>query len=225
VPGPVPDDVGVLLVDLDGTLVDTNYLHTVAWALALEDVGVPVPPMAVVHHLIGMGAEELVGRLLGAADDDVAAAHDRRFAEFLPSVRPLPGAADFLARAAASARSVVLVTSSDEQLTGRLLAPLGGTEVVDDIVHGGMVGRTKPHPEPYLTALERAGVPPDAALAVGDSEWDVRSAAAAGVPCLGLETGGTDRVTLYGAGARDVFADLEQLVQAWEVFEPSVPVD
>jgi HAD superfamily hydrolase (TIGR01509 family) len=224
VPGPVPDDVGVLLVDLDGTLVDTNYLHTVAWTLAFGDVRVPVPPMAVVHHLIGMGADELVGRLLGAADDEVTAAHDRRFAEFLPAVRPLPGAADLLARAAASARSVVLVTSSDELLTGELLAPLGGIDAVDDIVHGGMVERAKPHPEPYLTALERADVPADAALAIGDSEWDVRSAAAAGVPCLGLETGGSDRVTLYGAGARDVFTDLDQLVQAWEAFEPSTPI-
>lgn len=217
--GPVPDDVTVLLLDLDGTLVDTNYLHTVAWSLAFDDLGLPHRPMHEVHALIGMGAADLVERVADGRAEEAAAAHDRRFVEFLPAVHALPGAVEFLAHARASGRTVTLVTSSDEAATADLLAPLGGTGTVDDIVHGGMTDQAKPHPDPYVVALGRADVDATAALAIGDSEWDMRSASAAGIPCLGVTTGGTPRVSLYGAGAREVFTGLDQLLAAWEAFD------
>jgi len=220
---PLPDRVSTLLLDLDGTLVDTTYFHTVAWFLAFDEAGVR-QPMWTIHPLIGMGGDELVTELIGRPSDVVSAAHDRRFAEYLPAVRALPGAKDLLDRGAAAGLRVCIVTSSKDDVLDSLLVPLGGAEAVDDIVHSGMADRTKPHPDLFEVALDRAGVPASEALAVGDAVWDVTSAAAAGVACVGLESGGSTRRSLTDAGALDVFADARQLVDDWSVQRPTALV-
>ncbi len=219
-PTPVPDSVSTLLVDLDGTLVDTTFVHTMAWSLAFDDAGAPHQPMWLVHPLVGTGGDELVTRLVGEPSDEVVAAHARRFAEHLPGVRVLPGADDLLARVTATGRRVCIVTSSGDEVADALVALLGGTGAVDDVVHGGMVATPGPDGSLIGLALERAGVPPTSALALGDSVWDVASASGAGVSCLGIESGGTARVDLYRAGAVDVFRDVRALVDTWDAFGP-----
>jgi len=211
----LPDRVSTLLLDLDGTLVDTTYLHTVAWFLAFDEVG-EGRPMSLIHPLIGMGGDELVVEVIGRPSERAIAAHDRWFTQYLPAVRPLPGARDLVAHGTAAGLHLCIVTSSGDDAVDALVAPLGGPDAVDDVVHSGMADRTKPHPDLFEVALDRAGVPPTEALAVGDAVWDVTSASAAGVVCVGLESGGTTRQSLFEAGAVGVYRDAGEMVRAWK---------
>jgi beta-phosphoglucomutase-like phosphatase (HAD superfamily) len=210
----LPERISTLLLDLDGTLVDTTYFHTVAWFLACDELG-EHRPMAAIHPLIGMGGPELMHELLGRSSESLSAAHDRIFSEYLASVRPLPGAPELVAFGATRGLHVCVVTSSGDDVVDSLMAPLGGVGAVDDVVHAGMAERTKPHPDLFQVALERVRVPPSEALAVGDAVWDVRSAASAGVACVGLESGGTARAALIHAGAVDVYRDARQMLHEW----------
>ena len=208
----LPERLTTLMLDLDGTLVDTTYFHTVAWFLAFDEVGAR-QPMWTIHPLIGMGGDELVTELLGHPSERVADAHDRRFAEYLPSIRALPGARDLVELGAATGLTVCIVTSSKEEVLDGMLAPIGGPESVDHVVHSGMVDHTKPHPDLFHAALAQSGAEPSQVLAVGDAVWDVAAAGAAGIACIGLESGGSSRQSLSEAGAVDVFVDARELVE------------
>jgi beta-phosphoglucomutase-like phosphatase (HAD superfamily) len=210
----VPPRVSTLLLDLDGTLVDTSYFDAAAWFLAFDDVGAHQPLWAI-QRLIGRAGDDLVTELLGRPSERVIDAHARRFAGYLPSVRALPGARDLLDRCAAGGVRVEVVTSSSEDVAGDLLASLGGPGVVDDVDHAGMVDRATPYPGMLRVALDRAGASPDEALAIGDTVWDVEAATAEGVPCIGLQSGGTTRQALDEAGAIDVYAGARELVEDW----------
>lgn len=201
------------MTDLDGTLIDTTYLHTVAWWRALDEAGHTVP-MVVINPLIGMGGDELLHELLGRTDDAISDAHDRHFKEIRTSLRALPGATDFLARAGAEA-DIILVTSAKEDDLPVLLAPLGGDGAFADVVHSDMVDRSKPHPDLFGVALERAGARPESTLAVGDARWDVHAAESAGVACVGIATGGTPASALAESGAVAVYRHLPELLGRW----------
>ena len=215
--GPAPElpaRVSTLLVGLDGALVETSYLHTVAWFLAFDEAG-HRQPMRAIHPLVGTGGDDLVTELLGGPSEDVTASHDRRFADYLPSVRALPGAKDLLDQGSAAGLRMCIVTSSNDDVLDGLLAPLGGSDAVDDVVHSGMAARSMPHPDLFEVALDRAGVPASEALAVGGAPCDIAAASAAGIACVGLRSGGSTRRSLAAAGAVGVFADARELVEDW----------
>ncbi|MGD9483873.1 HAD family hydrolase [Streptomyces sp. TRM70308] len=197
------------LFDVDGTLVDTNYLHTVAWWEAFRQAGHPVP-MADVHRTVGMGADRLPAHLLGDAldarvGDRVRQAHTALYARYFPKLTALPGAADLLRAVARQGWRVVLASSA----SGEELAAMRAALDVDDVLHatasGDDVDATKPAADLVQQAVRLAGVPARRAVFVGDTVWDMAACAEAGVRALGVLTGGLPRADLEAAGAARVY--------------------
>jgi HAD superfamily hydrolase (TIGR01509 family) len=201
-----------VLFDVDGTLVDTNYLHTLAWSRALADAG-QWAPMNAIHRLVGMGGDQLVPTLLGQDCPAAAAARPRHYRALLGEARPFPGAADLLRRVHWAGLAVVLATSSPGDELRPLLDRLGADDVVDAVTTADDVEASKPTPEVFTKALAAGGIDPERAVAVGDSVWDVRAAEAAGLGCIGVETGGFSRHELSEAGARQVYRDVAEMGQ------------
>jgi len=206
------DGVAVLF-DVDGTLVDTNYLHTLAWSRALTDAG-EWAPMNAIHRLIGMGGEQLVPRLLGHANEAVIAARPRRYRELMPEARLFPGARELLTALADRGALVVLATSSPKDELDAMLQLLDVGAAVRHVTTGDDVERTKPHADVFERALEQAGVGPHDAVVVGDSVWDVEAARRAGIRVVTVETGGFGAAELREAGADDIYHDVAELLAA-----------
>ncbi len=200
---------GVLL-DVDGTLVDSNYLHTLAWSRALRELGVWAS-MNAIHRLVGMGGDQLVPHLLGHDVPGVSDARARRYKELLEEVRDFPGAANLLRRLHDAGVAVVLATSSPpEELQAAVqLLDVGGA--IDAMTTKDDVENSKPAPDLFLAAMQKGGVDPTRTLAVGDSVWDLQAARAAGLGCVGVETGGFSQHELSEAGALHVYRDVEEL--------------
>jgi HAD superfamily hydrolase (TIGR01509 family) len=203
--------VGVLF-DLDGTLVDSNYFHVVAWWRAFADSGIELP-MAAIHRHIGMGSGRLIKELLGKPDDRVKEAHGQRFASLRDQVVALPGAAALLSEVSRRGALVVLATSAREEDLDALLRPLGAARsVLDLVISAKDVDQTKPDPQVFQLALERAGLEPSRAVAVGDTVWDVEAARKTGLRCVCVTCGGIGRQELEAAGAAAIYEDPQDLL-------------
>ncbi|MFJ6941155.1 HAD family hydrolase [Streptomyces sp. NPDC101132] len=205
------------LFDLDGTLVDTNYLHTLTWWQALHQHGHDVP-MAEIHRAVGMGGDRLLDHVLGAGHDhreDQALddAHHALYATWFDALPVLGGARDLVRAVAARGMRVVLASSASADEVAAIRKALG----VDDVVHGATsaddVESTKPAPELVERALELAGVEAGEAVFVGDTVWDVKAAARAGVACVGLLTGGVSEAELTAAGPVTVYRGPGELLR------------
>jgi HAD superfamily hydrolase (TIGR01509 family) len=208
--------VTAALFDVDGTLVDTNYLHAVAWWEAFAYSGHDVP-MAAIHQVMGMGSDQLLDALLPGdrdrdADDGIRTAHSAMYSAYWSRIRPLPHAAELLRACRKAGLRVVLASSADPQEFEVLRAALDAEDAIDETTSSGDVGTSKPAPDLVRVALDKAGVPPEQAVFVGDTVWDVEACQRAGVPCLGLRSGGISRADLVDAGAVAVFADPAELL-------------
>jgi HAD superfamily hydrolase (TIGR01509 family) len=199
-----------MLFDLDGTLVDTNYLHTLAWSRALQDVGAWAP-MNAIHRLVGMGGDQLVARLLGQDVPGASGARSRRYDELLDELRAFPGAADLLRTLHEAGVAVVLATSSPADELDAALQVLDVGDAVDAITTKDDVGKSKPAPDLFLAAIKMSRIDPARALAIGDSIWDVQAARSAGIGCVGVETGGFSQHELSEAGALHVYQDVREV--------------
>jgi HAD superfamily hydrolase (TIGR01509 family) len=199
-----------VLFDVDGTLVDTNYLHALAWSRAFRDAGEWVP-MNAIHRSIGMGGDRLVPELLGRDSPEAVAARPRRYAELIGDARAFPGAADLLGRVHRSGLVVVLATSAPADELSVLLRVLDAGDAIDAQTTADDVEDSKPAPDVFATAMRAASIDPARALAVGDSVWDIRAARAAGIGCVALESGGFSQHELSEAGALQVYKDAKEL--------------
>jgi HAD superfamily hydrolase (TIGR01509 family) len=198
---------GVLL-DVDGTLVDTNYLHTLAWARALIDIG-EWAPMNAIHRSVGMGGDQLVAHLLGAPRQEAAAAWRARYEELSADIRAFPFARQLVERLRQGGLKVALATSSPADLLQSAMKTIGIE--VDGVTTADDVASSKPDPAVFEVAMQLTGIDPQFAVAVGDSVWDVQAARAAGIGCVGVETGGFSRHELSEEGAIAVYRDVEEL--------------
>jgi HAD superfamily hydrolase (TIGR01509 family) len=201
--------VTAALFDVDGTLVDTNYLHAVTWWEAFSQAGHQVS-MADIHRAIGMGSDRLLDALLPAdrdhdADSGLRAAHSTLYAAYWTRLRPLPGAAGLLRACKRRGLAVVLASSADEPEFRALRAALDAEDAVDAATFSGDVESSKPEPDIVEAALARVGVPAEEAVFTGDTVWDVHACRKAGVPCIGLLSGGIGRDDLTAAGAAQVY--------------------
>jgi HAD superfamily hydrolase (TIGR01509 family) len=212
-------DRKAVFFDLDGTLLDTNYLHVLAWWKALDEAG-ERRPMASIHRLIGMGGSEFQTTILGREDEDIATAHGRFLKELQPLITPLPGAQDLVRRVKAVGGLVVMVTSANHKEVPALLETLGVQDAIDAVVGGEDAERAKPHPDLFALALAQVDLTADAVVALGDTVWDVEAAGRAGVGCVGVTTGGIADPELRGAGALAVYRSCTQLLEQW----PSSPM-
>jgi HAD superfamily hydrolase (TIGR01509 family) len=207
-----------VLFDVDGTLVDSNYLHAVCWWDALIQAGHDVP-MARIHRAIGMGSGQLLDALLPAdrdrdADEAMRAAHGALYATYWSRQRALSGAPELLRACKEQGLKVVLASSADSRELAALRAALNADDAIDDATSSGDVERSKPAPDLVQVALEKARVGPQEAVFVGDTVWDVQACAKAGVPCIGLLSGGISREELQGAGAAEVYLGPADLLEA-----------
>ncbi|MER7547917.1 HAD family hydrolase [Spirillospora sp. NPDC127506] len=198
-----------VLFDVDGTLVDTNYLHAATWWQAFLQYGRTVP-MGRIHRAIGMGSDKLLDHLLPDGrdrgdDDAIRSAHTALYAQYWSRLTPFDGAADLLRACAARGRRVVLASSAAVPELNALRAALDADDAVDEATSASEVGESKPSPDPVHLALERAGVPAGRAVFVGDTRWDVEAAERAGMPCVCVLTGGWSRDELLKAGAAAVY--------------------
>ncbi|MBV5244973.1 HAD family hydrolase [Mycolicibacterium sp. PAM1] len=204
-----------VLFDIDGTLVDSNYLHVHAWMRAFDDENLPVSAWRI-HRCIGMDGTTLVRTLSGDAGqgvlDRLKDAHSRYYKENSSLLAPLPGARDLLRRVAATGLQVVLATSApDDELT-LLREVLDCDDVVAAVTSSADVDTAKPKPDIVQVALDRAGVGAQDAVFVGDAVWDCEAAGRAGVTSIGLLSGGVSRGELREAGAAGVFEDAGDLL-------------
>jgi HAD superfamily hydrolase (TIGR01509 family) len=202
---------GGVIFDVDGTLLDTNYLHVAAWWDAFRERGHDIR-CADVHRALGMGSSDLVERVLGRPDATVIEAHSRYFAPYLGRLRPLPGAADLLKATARLGLNVVLATSAKDEEVGLMLDALGARDVIGTVVSSGDVDQAKPEPDIVDRALQESGTDRRRAVMVGDAVWDMIAARRAGIPGIGLLSGGIAEQELRGAGAAEVYADAAALL-------------
>jgi phosphoglycolate phosphatase-like HAD superfamily hydrolase len=204
---------GAVLFDLDGTLVDSNYQHTIAWYGAFREAGITLPLWRI-HRHVGMGGDKLVPALVGDAceaerGDALRDAHAAQFASLVDEVAPLEGAHELLAALRDDGLEIVLASSSSGKDLQHYLDVLDAHELVASATTAADVEQTKPAPDLIETAKGNAHA---AALAmVGDSPWDIESAARAELPCVALLTGGYSERELRDAGAEAVFASLPDL--------------
>jgi len=203
------------LLDVDGTLVDTNYQHTVAWLRAFRYHGVLVPAWRI-HRHIGMGGDHLVAAVAGQGveeehGDSIRSAESVLYRTLIHEAEPLPGAQELVRALKAAGHPVVLASSAKEHEVQRYLEVLDAREVVDAWTTSADVERTKPDPDLVRAALEQAGT--EDAVFVGDTVWDCEAAARAGIPCVALLCGGFGEAELVGAGAIAVFEDPRDLLE------------
>src|ERR1700735_4999016 len=172
---PVTAGAGGVIFDVDGTLLDTNYLHVAALLDALRELGHDIR-RAEVHRARGMGAADLVELVLGRPDPSVIEAHSRYFAPYLGRMRPLPGAADLLGSTARLGLHVVLATSAKDEEIDLMLDALGARDSIGTVVSSGDVEQAKPQPDIVEKALSESGTDPGRAVMVGDAVWDMIAA-------------------------------------------------
>ncbi len=206
------------ILDVDGTLVDTNYHHALAWSRAFRQYGV-VLPIWRIHRHIGMGGDHLVASLVSEEfdeeqGDEVRAAEKALYMSLIVEVQPLEGARELITDLREAGHAVVLASSAKAQEVDHYLDLLDARGVVDGWTTSADVESTKPEPDLVAAAVEKAGG--GDAVMVGDSTWDCESAKRAGVATVGVLMGGFSEQELLDAGAVQVFDSLVALRQDLE---------
>ena len=199
------------IFDVDGTLVDSNYLHTRAWVQAFAEAGESVPTYRI-HRSIGMGSQQLIEQLTGRQRPELSDLHSRHYRKLWDELEAFDRAADLLREVARRGGTVVLATSAKPDELEVLLKTLDAGDAVHHVLSSKDVEAAKPEPDLFAAALEAGGLHRGRAVIVGDSIWDVAAAARSGVPCLALLTGGTGGCELEAAGAVEVFESPSDLL-------------
>jgi len=202
------------ILDIDGTLVDTNYQHAIAWYRAFRAHGVVVPLWRI-HRHIGMGGDQLVAALAGEEfdserGDEVRDEEKKRYMDLIEEVEPLYGARDLLVRLGSRGHSIVLASSAKQDEVDHYLDLLDARDLAKGWTTSADVEQTKPEPDLVAAAVEKAGG--GSAVMLGDSTWDCKAAGRAGVPTIGVLTGGFSELELREAGAVCVFENLADLM-------------
>lgn len=202
-----------VVVDVDGTMLDTNYLHVVAWIRALRDHGYDDITMEQVHGAIGIASGELVRCLTDTEDHAVGESHSKHYEAFQDDVRALPGAADLLRACDEREVAVVIATSGRSSDLDWMLPAIGVEEsTLAGATTSGDVDQAKPAPDLMQVAMDSADLDPERTVALGDTVWDVEAAAKAGIPCIALLCGGVGEAALREAGAVEVWRDPADLL-------------
>ena len=201
------------ILDVDGTLVDTNFQHAIAWYRAFHQQEL-VLPIWRIHRHIGMGGDQMVAALTDDATeeekgDDIRAAEKVLYSELIGEVEPLRGARELIQDLKERGHAVVLASSAKEDEVDHYLELLDARELADDWTTSGDVEATKPEPDLVQAAVEKAGG--GEAVMVGDSTWDCEAAKRAGLETIAVLTGGFSEAELRDAGATVAFQSIEDL--------------
>jgi HAD superfamily hydrolase (TIGR01549 family) len=203
------------ILDIDGTLVDTNYQHAIAWYRAFRAQGLVLPVWRI-HRHIGMGGDQLVAALAGEDfdrehGDDVREAEKGLYEELIDEVEPMEGARELILAIREPDRRVVLASSAKEDEVDHYLDLLDAREIVDAWTTSADVESTKPEPDLVHAALEKVGA--EHGVMVGDTPWDVKAAKRAGLETIAVLTGGFSAAELREAGAVEVYESVRELCQ------------
>ena len=201
------------ILDVDGTLVDTNFHHAIAWSRAFRQHDV-VLPIWRIHRHIGMGGDHLVKALGGQRleeekGDDIRAAEKVLYAELIGEVEPLEGARGLIEDLSGRGHPVVLASSAKAEEVEHYLDLLDARELADGWTTSADVEATKPEPDLVRAAIDKAGG--GDAVMVGDSTWDCEAAKRAGIETVAVLTGGFSEAELRDAGAVAVYQSIEEL--------------
>jgi HAD superfamily hydrolase (TIGR01509 family) len=204
------------ILDIDGTLVDTNFHHAIAWFRAFHQHDI-VLPIWRIHRHIGMGGDQMIGSLCGddteeAKGDDIRAAEKVLYSELIGEVEPLRGARELIVDLKDRGHPVVLASSAKEDEVDHYLELLDARDLADDWTTSADVESTKPEPDLVKAAMDKAGT--GEAVMVGDTTWDVEAASRAGIQSVTVRTGGFSAAELRDAGAVAVFDSIDELRQA-----------
>ncbi|MEA2438776.1 MAG: hypothetical protein QOH76_200 [Thermoleophilaceae bacterium] len=201
------------ILDIDGTLVDTNYHHTLAWYRAFRQHGIGLPIWKI-HTHIGMGGDQLVASLTDEKTDeekgdDIRSAEKALYMALIEEVEPVEEAREFVVDLKERGHTVVLASSAKADEVEHYLDLLDVREVADAWTTSADVEATKPQPDLVQAAMEKAGG--DGAVMVGDTPWDIEAARKAGIETIAVITGGFSRAELEEAGAAAVFESVAEL--------------
>ncbi len=204
----------IAILDVDGTLVDTNYQHAIAWFRAFRRFDV-TEQLWRIHRHIGMGGDQLVAAVAGDEveerhGDDIREAESELYRELIGEVQTMEGSRELIEDLKERDNIVVLASSAKDWEVEHYLDLLEAREIVDSWTTSADVEKTKPEPDLIKAALDKADTDGDALL-IGDTVWDVKAAARAGVETLAVRTGGFSEQELREAGARDVYTSVEEL--------------
>jgi HAD superfamily hydrolase (TIGR01549 family) len=204
----------VALLDIDGTLLDSTYHHAIAWARAFAGAGHPVPVWKL-HRHIGMGGDRLIPAVSSPEvaerlGDELTERHTRAYDELIEETGLLPGARELLDGLRAAGLEVVLASSSQPQHAQHALELLQASDRTDAWTTSEDASESKPDPELLEAALDR--VSGSRAVMIGDAVWDVEAASKAGIPTIGLLSGGFGEGELREAGAVAVYEDPADLL-------------
>jgi HAD superfamily hydrolase (TIGR01509 family) len=205
-----------VVLDVDGTLMDTNYLHTEAWARAFEEVGHRIP-RARLHKQIGKGSSLLIREFVEdeETEERIDELHSEIYAELQEYGHPLPGAKELISSLRERGYEVWFVTSAKDEELEHHMQELEAEGRISGVVNSSAVENPKPAPDIFELALQKAGASPDETVAVGDAVWDVEAAAAAGIRTVAVLTGGAfSRQELEEAGAVAVYEDCAELLDS-----------
>jgi HAD superfamily hydrolase (TIGR01549 family) len=208
--------VDTVILDIDGTLIDSVYAHVWSWHEAFRVHAVVVPAWKL-HRAIGMGGDRLVGavtneRVEAAIGDDVRSRQADLYQDLSAHLTPTPGATGLLEALKRRGLLVVLASSGSGADTERSMDLLEARSYVDATISGDDTAATKPDAEPLRRAVD--SVEGSRALVIGDAVWDMESARKAGYPAVGLLTGGIARCELLEAGAAATYDDPTALTSA-----------
>jgi len=203
----------IAILDIDGTLVDTNYQHAVAWYRAFRQHDVILPVWRI-HRHIGMGGDQLVGALAGdeveeEKGDDIRSAEKALYLALIEEVEPMEGARQLIVDLKEAGHTVVLASSAKEDEVDHYLDLLDARDLADDWTTSPDVEATTPQPDLVQASREKAGG--GDAVMVGDTPWDVKAASGADVETIAVLTGGFAEAELRDAGACAVFESIEEL--------------
>jgi HAD superfamily hydrolase (TIGR01509 family) len=203
------------ILDVDGTLVDTNFQHAIAWYRAFRQHEIKLPVWRI-HRAIGMGGDHIVRELAGdeaeeEKGEDLRSAEKALYMALIEEVEPLAGARELIEDLKSRGKAVVLASSAKPDEVDHYLDLLDARELVDDWTTAGDVEATKPEPDLVQAALDKAGSG-DGVL-VGDSTWDIESAKRAGIETVAVLTGGFGEDELRETGAVQVYRSIEELRQ------------
>ncbi|HEU4481116.1 MAG TPA: HAD family hydrolase [Actinomycetota bacterium] len=206
------------IVDIDGTLVDTNYHHAIAWFRAFRAFDVTLPLWRIHRHM-GMGGDQLVGSLKGEGfeeerGEEVRAAEKSLYMELIDEVRPMDGARELLEHLKEMDVGVVLASSAKAEEVDHYLDLLDARAIVKGWTTSADVDNTKPEPDLVKAALEKADA--DESLMIGDSTFDCEAAKRAGIATVAVLTGGFSQQELEEAGAARVYESVRALHEKLE---------
>jgi HAD superfamily hydrolase (TIGR01509 family) len=205
--------VKLVVLDVDGTLMDTNYLHTEAWARAFEEVGHRVPRVRL-HKQVGKGSELLISEFVEGEEtaEKIQDLHSEFYGELQEYGHPLPGAKELISSLKERGYEVWFVTSAKDEELEHHMQELEAEGSIDGVVNSSAVENPKPAPDIFEEALRRAGATADETVAVGDAVWAAKEA---GIRTVAVLSGGAfHKEALEEAGAMAVYEDCAALLDS-----------